>query len=241
MRYAGGALLLLLTTGCATLPKTYEWNWVRVWNQATTTDEMERAVALMEKNDYVRYSGQVIRNYVNPNASSTPVTDLEREVLYFRMASQYLWEWQARGENRERAEMYARKLHDLPNPHTMSQFLYARVQELAGGSYNKHLIPVPEGMGMWFFSVGGASNQPTEIAFGDFKAEYEKILSEKKGGSLGRGTQAACAAVLLCFLGVNSDEDLVVQDLKRNVYLDVSDKQGAPVKIGVSSWLASSR
>ena len=233
-------VLLIMLTGCASVPKTYEWNWVRIWNEATTLGGMEKAAALMEKNNYVRYSEQVVRNYVNPNLGSTPVYDVEREMIYFSLAAQYLWEYQAGGEHFEQMNVYARKLSGVPGLHTMSKFLIARVQELNGGSYNPHYVPVPTGAKMWFFSVGRASGAPTEVKFEDFKADYERLLHEKQGGHLGRGSQAACAAVLLCFMGISSDDDLVLQDLRSSVYLDVTDKQGKPVMIGVSAWLAKS-
>jgi len=201
---------------------------------------MERAAALMEKHDYVRYSEQVARNYVNPNLGSTPVMDLEREVVWFKLAAQYLWDWQKTGKNRERAVMYARKLMGVANPHTATKFLVARVQELEGGSYNRFYVPVPEGMGVWDFTVGQSLNRPTEVSFGSFQNEYEQILNEKKGGGLGRASQAGCAAVLLCLFAINSDDALVIDDLKFGIYLNVTDKQGNPVKIGVSSWLAKS-
>lgn len=198
---------------------------------------MERAAALMERHDYVRYSEQVVRNYVNPNLGSTPVYDVEREMVYFKLASQYLWQWQSNGTGAERARVYARKLGELPNLHSMSKFLIARVQELDGGSYNRHYVNVPNGAGMWFFSVGAAANFPNEISFGDFKDEYARIRNEKMGGALGKGTQAGCIAMLLCLGALNSDDSLVVADLKSKVFLWVSDKQGNPVQIGASSWV----
>lgn len=226
---------LELVTGCASAPKSYDWNWVLVWNRAYSLDEKERAAALMPKHDYIRYHEQVIRNYVNPNLGSTPVYDLEREMVYFKLASKYLDDWQRRGTNAEKARVYARKLLELPNLHVMSKFLIARVQELDGGSYNEFYVPVPRGAKLWLFTTA-PSNAPTEFDFGNFQSEYKRILNEKEGGILGKGTQLACGAVLLCVMGVSSDDDLVIRDLQSNVYLDVLGANGKPVQIGVSSW-----
>ncbi len=231
------ALLCSLLVGCASIPKSEEWNWARVWNRAITPLDRERAVRIMPQHDYIRYSEQVVRNYVNPNMGSIPVYDAEREMIYFRMAALYLWDWQAQGGlNADKARVYARKLLELPNLHPMSKFLIARVQELEGGDYNLHYVPVPKGMGMWWFMVGQGSNTPTELNFGNLKGEYARILSAKQGGVLGKGTQIGCAAFILCLGSVTADDESVITDLRWNVYLDVTDKQGKPVQIGVSSW-----
>ncbi len=224
-----------LMTGCASVPKSYDWNWVLVWNRAYSLEEKERAAALMPHHDYIRYHEQVIRNYVNPNLGSTPVYDLEREMVYFKLAAKYLDDWQRSGENAEKARVFARKLMELPNLHPMSKFLIARVQELDGGNYNSFYVPVPRGAKLWLFT-SMPSNDKREFDFGNFEQEYDRILHEKEGGYLGKGTQLACGAVLLCITGVSSNDDLVIRDLRQNVYLDVIGADGKPVQIGVSSW-----
>lgn len=228
-----------LATGCASVPKSYDWNWVLIWNRALTVSEMERAAALMPQNDYIRYHEQVVRNYVNPNLGSNPVTDVEREMVYFRLAAQYLFDWQRTGENADKARVYARKLLELPGLHAWSKFLIARVQELDGGSYNGFYVPVPRGEKMWLFSVGQASNRPQEVNFGNLQNDYERVLHEKQGGILGKGTQIVCGAVFLCYGALQSDDAVAIQDLRLNVYLDVLDHEGHAVQIGVSSWTVS--
>lgn len=228
--------IMELVTGCASAPKSRDWNWVYIWNRATSVGEMERAASLMEQHDYIRYSEQVVRNYVNPNLGSTPPYDVEKEVVYFKLAAQFLWEWQVTGKNAEKARVYARKLAELPGLHSFSKFLIARVQEMSGGTYNRFYVPVPYGEKVWWFSVGGATNVPTEVSFGDFRAEYDRILHEKEGGFIGKSTQAGCFVALICLTGVSSDDGLVIDDLKSGIYLTVTDSQGRPVKIGESSW-----
>jgi hypothetical protein len=229
-------IIALALTGCASAPKSRDWNWVLIWNQAMTLADMERAAVIMERHDYVRVHEQVARNYVNPNLGSTPPADVEREMVYFRLANDYLYHWQ-KGDLKaaEKARVYARRLSEIPGLHAWSKFLIARAQEMDGGSYNHHYVPVPEGMGTWFFYLNSA-NDPNELNFGDNKAEYESILSSKQGGAVGVGTRSACFAVLFCLGALNSDEETVIKDLKRRVYLRVQDKQGRSVKIGASSW-----
>src|SRR6478736_4865612 len=153
-------LLLLLTialSGCATMsPKSSEWNWVRMWNFAFLPEEREEAARLMERHDYIRYTEQVARLTFDKNAGSTPVFDLEKEAVYFKLAVNYLSRLEGGEEkSREKLNVLARRLAELPNLHTMSKFLIARVQELNGGSYNKFFVPIPEGAAHWKFLVGG--------------------------------------------------------------------------------------
>ena len=232
---------LILLAGCATTQKRIDTSWVFAWNSATNVVARERAVEMMEHSDYIRYNEQILRHYVNGSYANIPVYDVEREVVYFHMAVQYLSEYQTTGKSFDKAQVYSRKLLELDDLHPFSKFLVGRVQELTGGDYNKTYIPIPRGEKKWNFTIGYLSNTAT-VNFGNLSSEYDRILSAKKGGILGTGSQAACAASLLCFFAIAGNNEITIDDLKETILLFVEDAFGNHVSLlGSSPWLATGK
>jgi len=235
--------LISLLSGCATADP--HRNWVKEYNTPyNSLSEQEQIADKMEKADYVRYSREA-GGLVNKNFSSTPADYLEREVVYYAIALQWLNRVQYASYNcvmhknlgeaycakrmegvpQAKAKMvvYMNKLRELPNLHRMSRFLLCRAQELQGnwnGCPSDLRNKIQSGALLWIFTTNPALNDHTYL-LEDFTGEGRRISSEKKGGGTLTVARTICAGLLVCAAGFRGDDELVVQGVNARIGLQI--------------------
>ena len=228
----------LLTVPAHALERDENSNWVKEWNTLAGTIEQKEAVARkMEANDYIRYSREAV-GLIDKRASSTPVSDLEREMVYFILGAHYMEKWQSYSQLpantykreeleaeipklREKANIYMRKLMEIPNLHMMSRLLIARIQELEGFNYASDIeAKIPKGAMVWEF-VLNPSHADNVYLLDDFTSEHHQAAERKRGGRGLAAVRTVCAGLLLCLGGARFDDELVIRELNSVVGIRV--------------------
>jgi hypothetical protein len=227
MRHA--IVFLLILSGCSTVTRDPNSNWIKEWNSGGSLEDKETIARKMEAADYIRLHREAV-GVLDKSAPTTPPDPLEREMVYFVIASGYMNAWQSAlyGNTsdragllqgvphlRERANVYMRKLMELPNLHEMSKFLIARIQELDGNSYAS-TIGIERGAKFWIFTFHVARGRHTFL-LDDFRKDYKRIPIEKRGGGGVTVARTVCAGLVLCYAGMRYDDELVINELNNLV------------------------
>lgn len=231
--------LILFSVPASAMERDENSKWVKEWNTLASSIEEKEAIARkMELNNYVRYRREIV-GLIDKNASSTPVNSLEREMVYFLLGAYYMDKWQRysvlpmntvdrellMGEIpkfREKANIYMRKLMEIPDLHMMSRLLIARIQELNGFRYASDIeAKIPSGAKFWEFILN-PSTRDNVYFLHDFKEEYADRAVEKRGGRLIQGRRTVCAGLLVCLYGTRFDDELVIRELNSVVGVRVT-------------------
>jgi len=195
--------------------------WARVFNDAETVSDLERASVLMEQDDYIRHS-EDFKGHFDKEEGTNPPTDLEREYVYWKIANSYLFVYERyrEKENLAKANIYMRKLIEIPNRHLFSEYLIARIQEHNGEDYSSK-IKIPKGMDMWEFGRYGYGDK-SNFFIDDVSKEYKEIADKKRTGFL----KVNCWVLMICVAGIKFDNEILLKDLHKPFYIRVFTNGG---------------
>jgi hypothetical protein len=198
--------------------------WARVFNEAETVFDLERASVLMEKDDYIRHS-EDFKGHFDKEEGTNPPTDLEREYVYWKIANSYLFVYERyrEKENLAKANIYMRKLIEIPNRHLFSEYLIARIQELNGEDYSSK-IKIPKGMYRWEFGryEYSVNSGQSNFFIDDVSKEYKETTNKKRTGFL----KVSCWVVMICVAGIKFDNEIILKDLHKPFYISVVTMNG---------------
>lgn len=237
MRYLFLTILMLISVSAGAIERDPNSSWIKEWNSPyLSIFERQEIAKRMEANDYLRYGREIV-GIIDKNASTTPPAPIEREIVYFTIALHHMNEWQQAlysvwahsasqpagyaekvlkdvPKARELANVYMRKLMELPNLTIASQFLIARIQELNGDKYSS-AIKVERGALLWEFAF--VKNSVRGYLLNDFREDYKRIPVEKRGGGTATLLRTICAGMLFCYAGMRYDNELVVNELNNQI------------------------
>jgi hypothetical protein len=209
-------LLLIISTQTHAERKV---EWARVFNEAESVTDLERASVLMEQDDYIRHS-EDLKAHLDKDHGTNPPTDLEREYVYWKIAHSYLFFYERyhEKENLIKMNIYMRKLLEIPNRHLFSEYLIARIQEHNGESYSSK-VKVPRGTTFWEFD---RFKDTHGFFLDDVSKEYKEIADKKRMGFF----KTVCWVLMICVGGAKFDNEVILKDLHKPFYVTIHTKEG---------------
>lgn len=226
------AFLLLLITGCASVPQGAPRNWVDLFNDARNWREKEVAFQEMQRNDHIRLVEQGLRVVgIAQNAGSNPPTGHEREAVIFWTAVDALHDWQDHPDDFEaknRTLVGMRRLMELERlgwkvgAHV--KWFVARAQELEGV---RMPAGFPAGKARWIFGLSRFGSYQLYLPRG----LHDRITDDKNGGVIGRTLASVCFVTTAGLCLPLTDDRLSILEVDRAVHLTVLNASGDPVKL----------